>query len=76
MGYWAKTVSVAAFLASFSLAQTYDLPIVFIDTKGECLDQNVTEKIPVSRFVGSLRPSSRNRVTASKSATRRARAWT
>ena len=51
MGYWAKTVSVAAFLASFSLAQTYDLPIVFIDTKGECLDQNVTEKIPATMKV-------------------------
>ena len=51
MGYWAKTVSAAAFLASFSLAQTYDLPIVFIDTKGECLDQNVTEKIPATMKV-------------------------
>lgn len=45
MGYWAKVISATALLASFSLAQTYDLPIVFIDTKGECLDQNVTEKI-------------------------------
>ena len=38
-------------MASFSLAQTYDLPIVFIDTKGECLDQNVTEKIPATMKV-------------------------
>jgi hypothetical protein len=51
MGYWAKVISATALLASFSLAQTYDLPIVFIDTKGECLDQNVTEKIPATMKV-------------------------
>ena len=34
-----------------SLAQTYDLPIVFVDTKGECLDKNVTEKIPATMRV-------------------------
>ena len=51
MGYWAKVISATALLASCSLAQTYDLPIVFIDTKGECLDQNVTEKIPATMKV-------------------------
>ena len=51
MGYWAKVIYATALLASFSLAQTYDLPIVFIDTKGECLDQNVTEKIPATMKV-------------------------
>ncbi|MDY6386062.1 MAG: CotH kinase family protein [Fibrobacter sp.] len=51
MGYWAKVISATTLLASFSLAQTYDLPIVFIDTKGECLDQNVTEKIPATMKV-------------------------
>ena len=51
MGYWAKVIYATALLASFSLAQTCDLPIVFIDTKGECLDQNVTEKIPATMKV-------------------------
>ena len=51
MGYWAKTVSAVAFLASFSLAQTYDLPIIFVDTKGKCLDNKVTEKIPATMKV-------------------------
>lgn len=51
MGYWAKVIYATALLASFSLAQTYDLPIVFIDTKGECLDQNVAEKIPATMKV-------------------------
>ena len=34
-----------------SLAQTYDLPIVFVDTKGKCLDSKVTEKIPATMRV-------------------------
>lgn len=51
MGYWAKIISASTLFACFSLAQTYDLPIVFIDTKGECLDQNVTEKIPATMKV-------------------------
>ena len=34
-----------------SLAQTYDLPIVFVDTKGKCLDNKVTEKIPATMRV-------------------------
>ena len=39
-----------AFVTS-AFAQTYDLPIVFIDTKNKCLDQNVTEKIPATMSV-------------------------
>ena len=38
-------------LAIPAFAQTYDLPIVFIDTKNKCLDQNVTEKIPATMSV-------------------------
>jgi len=51
MGYWAKIISGTALCASFSFAQTYDLPIVFVDTKGKCLDKNVTEKIPATMRV-------------------------
>ena len=31
-----------------AFAQTYDLPIIFVDTKQKCLDKNVTEKIPAT----------------------------
>ena len=51
MGNWAKIISTTALFASFTFAQTYDLPIVFIDTKNKCLDQNVTEKIPATMSV-------------------------
>ena len=51
MGYWTKIISGAALLASFSFAQTYDLPIIFVDTKQKCLDKNVTEKIPATMRV-------------------------
>jgi len=51
MGYWAKIISTTALFASFTFAQTYDLPIVFIDTKGKCLDNKVTEKIPATMKV-------------------------
>ena len=51
MRCWAKTMSVMAFWGSFSLAQTYDLPIIFIDTKGKCLDMNVKDKIPATMKV-------------------------
>jgi hypothetical protein len=37
--------------AGFSLAQTYDLPIVFIDTKGQCLDNTKNEKMPATMSV-------------------------
>ncbi len=38
-------------LCTSALAQTYDLPIIFIDTKAKCLDKNVTEKIPATMRV-------------------------
>ena len=34
-----------------AFAQTYDLPIIFVDTKQKCLDKNVTEKIPATMKV-------------------------
>ena len=40
----------SAFTAS-AFAQTYDLPIIFVDTKQQCLDKNVTEKIPATMKV-------------------------
>ena len=39
-----------AFVTS-AFAQTYDLPIIFVDTKGKCLDMNVTDKIPATMKV-------------------------
>lgn len=51
MGYWAKIISASALFASFSLAQTYDLPIIFVDTKGKCLDNTVNEKMPATMRV-------------------------
>ena len=35
-------------LLAGAFAQTYDLPIMFIDTKQKCLDYNVTQKIPAT----------------------------
>ena len=35
-------------LLAGAFAQTYDLPIMFIDTKKRCLDYNVTQKIPAT----------------------------
>lgn len=47
-----KKLSLAVgFGLAGAFAQTYDLPIVFIDTKNKCLDQNVTEKIPATMSV-------------------------
>ena len=46
-----KALLSCCFAAGMSLAQTYDLPSVFVDTKGECLDKNVTEKIPATMRV-------------------------
>lgn len=54
MGLCLKGVAMAAVFASVALAQNsgvYDLPIIFVDTKGECLDMNVTEKIPATMRV-------------------------
>ena len=46
-----RIILSSCFAASLSLAQTYDLPIIFIDTKKQCLDKNVTEKIPATMKV-------------------------
>ena len=37
--------TAALLMATAAFAQTYDLPIIFIDTKQQCLDHNVTEKL-------------------------------
>ena len=39
---------MACSLLAGAFAQTYDLPIMFIDTKKRCLDYNVTQKIPAT----------------------------
>ena len=46
-----KALLSCCFAAGMSLAQTYDLPILFVDTKGKCLDNKVTEKIPATMRV-------------------------
>ena len=44
-----KLIYVMAFgLLADAFAQTYDLPIMFIDTKQKCLDYNVTKKLPAT----------------------------
>ncbi|MCF0222726.1 MAG: hypothetical protein HUK20_00510, partial [Fibrobacter sp.] len=46
MGWNSKilfTGGLVAFAATWSLAQTVDLPIIFVDTKQKCLDKNVSE---------------------------------
>ena len=44
-----KLICIMAFsLLAGAFAQTYDLPIMFIDTKQKCLDYNVTQKIPAT----------------------------
>ena len=44
-----KLICIMAFsLLAGAFAQTYDLPIMFIDTKKRCLDYNVTQKIPAT----------------------------
>ena len=39
------------FCFTTGFAQTYDLPIIFVDTKGKCLDKSVTSKIPATMRV-------------------------
>ena len=52
MSYLPKRIGAAAlYLAAGALAQTIDLPAIFVDTKQKCLDMNVTEKIPASMKV-------------------------
>ena len=44
-----KLIYVLAFgLLADAFAQTYDLPIMFIDTKQKCLDYKVTKKLPAT----------------------------
>ena len=38
-------------MASSLFAQTYDLPIIFIDTKGQCLDNTKNDKMPATMSV-------------------------
>ena len=54
MGWSSKILfmgGLVAFSATSSLAQTYDLPIIFVDTKQKCLDKNVSEKISATMRV-------------------------
>lgn len=47
-----KKLSLAVgFGLAGAFAQTYDLPIVFIDTKGKCLDNSVNDKMPATMSV-------------------------
>lgn len=46
-----RLVLSCGFAAGISLAQTVDLPIVFVDTKSKCLDNKVSEKIPATMRV-------------------------
>ena len=46
-----KIILPCCFVAGMSLAQTYDLPIIFVDTKQKCLDNKLTEKIPATMKV-------------------------
>ncbi|MBR2272352.1 MAG: CotH kinase family protein [Fibrobacter sp.] len=46
-----KAATLAGCIIGSAYAQTYDLPIVFVDTKGKCLDSKVTEKIPATMKV-------------------------
>ncbi len=46
-----KFILSTCFAAGLTLAQTYDLPIIFVDTKQKCLDNKVTDKIPATMRV-------------------------
>ncbi|MCQ2062145.1 MAG: CotH kinase family protein [Fibrobacter sp.] len=46
-----KVILSGCVAASLSLAQSVDLPIVFVDTKAKCLDNKVSEKIPATMRV-------------------------
>jgi len=43
--------SIALAATTYTLAQTIDLPIILVDTKQQCLDMNVKEKIPATMRV-------------------------
>ena len=40
--------TIALCLSAGAFAQIYDLPIVFIDTEGKCLNHNIHAKIPAT----------------------------
>ena len=44
-------IGLAFAFSANALAQTYDLPIIFIDTKGKCLNKDIIEKIPATMSV-------------------------
>ena len=46
-----KVFFSSCLVAGLSLAQTVDLPIIFVDTKAKCLDNKVSEKIPATMRV-------------------------
>ncbi len=46
-----KATALAGCIIGSSYAQTYDLPIIFVDTKQKCLDNKVTDKIPATMRV-------------------------
>lgn len=50
-----KIILSFCFAAVFSLAQSYDLPIIFVDTKAQCLDYKNTEKIPATMLSATMR---------------------
>jgi len=59
--------TIALCLSASAFAQIYDLPIVFIDTKGRCLYSNVTKKIPATIKILDVKT---NNVADSSKATR------
>ena len=47
-----RVMAPVAFMVGLGFSQTYDLPILFVNTKNnKCLDMNVTEKIPATMRV-------------------------
>ena len=44
-------ISLFFCLATAAFAQTYDLPIIFVDTKGQCLDNTKNDKMPATMRV-------------------------
>ena len=51
MNMLVRVVAPVALVVGLGFSQTYDLPIIFVDTKQKCLDMNVTDKIPATMRV-------------------------
>ena len=52
MNMLVRVMAPVALVAGLGFSQTYDLPILFVNTKNnKCLDMNVTEKIPATMRV-------------------------